>query len=394
MTILEKIKIWCKLKPRRQVRIYSMLERLAKALKNTGLSKAAEQLDDILSWGTFPDDILESASSVLHQIHRSKKLPPALGREIRITLSAMQGIRWNLFCISLVDCIGHGESGAVIIFASESESPRPANIRYVDDCIKCKQDAASLPVTWRVSADTLTCTVEPQTGRLLAIDAYTPQSCWHIVPELNMSIASGFSKVFISANYDSNGIAPLLPDPSHRAVWEYSPAYGVLRAVFGSETEELHAVAPNLVVGIRHNTELSEIRFGGVWVSIAITTLESDGADGDDSVDNPSWGEIDSAICALNADDKTLISLTAGDAGVMLIGGGNGQYLVTVIYSDEIHFTAGKPEMNPKEVELTVGGQTGIYSSNQIIDLASALHAVRCFVDSGIRDPKLEWTEP
>ena len=139
---------------------------------------------------------------------------------------------------------------------------------------------------------------------------------------------------------------------------------------------------------------MSEIRFGGVWVSIAITTLESDGADGDDSVDNPSWGEIDSAICALNADDKTLVSLTAGDAGVMLIGGGNGQYLVTVIYSDAIHFTAGKPEMNPKEVELTVGGQTGIYSSNQIVDLASALHAARCYFDYGIRDPKLEWTEP
>lgn len=394
MTIFEKIKIWCKLTPRREVRIYALLGRLAKALKNTGLLKAAEQLDDILSWEFLPDDILGSASSVLRQIRHSGKLPPALGWRIRMALSAMQAIRWNLFRVSSVDCTGHGKANAEIYFVPESELPRPANIRYADDCIVCKLNAASLPVAWRVSADTLTCAVEPQIGRLLAINAYTPQKLLAYVPELNMPIVAGFSKVFISANYDTNGIAPLFTDPGHCAVWEYSPANGVLRAVFGSETEELHAVTPNLVIGIRHNNELSEIRFGGVWVSTAITTLKSDGADGDDSVDNPLWEEIESAIYALNTDDKTLISLTAGDAGVMLIGGGNGQYLVTVIYSDEIHFTAGKPEMNPKEVEFTVGGQTGVYSSNQIVDLASALHAARCFVNFGMRDSKLEWTEP
>ena len=59
MTIFEKIKIWCKLNPQRQVRIYALLERLSKALKNTGLSKAAEQLDDILSWEFLLDDILD-----------------------------------------------------------------------------------------------------------------------------------------------------------------------------------------------------------------------------------------------------------------------------------------------------------------------------------------------
>lgn len=93
MTIFEKIKIWCKLNPRREVRIYALLGRLAKALKNTGLSKAAEQLDDILSWEFLPDDILGSASSVLRQIRHSGKLPPALGWRIRMALSAMQAIR-------------------------------------------------------------------------------------------------------------------------------------------------------------------------------------------------------------------------------------------------------------------------------------------------------------
>lgn len=46
------------------------------------------------------------------------------------------------------------------------------------------------------------------------------------------------------------------------------------------------------------------------------------------------------------------------------------------------------------EVICFVGGQTGIYSSNEIWSLDTAIHAARQFVESGALDNLLEWMEP
>lgn len=117
-------------------------------------------------------------------------------------------------------------------------------------------------------------------------------------------------------------------------------------------------------------------------------------ADGEKQITNPSWEQIEAAIRALDANRYTLVSLTAGNAGTLLIGGGNGQYILTAFFEDDRHLTARKSEANSSDVELTVGGQTGNYSSNEIWPLDTAIHAARQFVESGTLDNILEWTEP
>ncbi len=105
MTILEKIKIWCKLTPRRRVRIYSLLNHLADSLHKAGLSQQAEQIRNALCGGTA-GEVLDVSASILRQIHRSEKLPHRLKREIRMIEFAIWGLRHGLFSIALLkDCV-------------------------------------------------------------------------------------------------------------------------------------------------------------------------------------------------------------------------------------------------------------------------------------------------
>lgn len=116
--------------------------------------------------------------------------------------------------------------------------------------------------------------------------------------------------------------------------------------------------------------------------------------DGEKRICNPSWEQIEIAIRALDANRYTLVSLIAGNVGAFLIGGGNGQYILTAFFDNDCHLTARKSIEDSSNVELTVGGQTGIYSSNEIWPLDTAIHAARQFVESGTLDNLLEWTEP
>ena len=131
----------------------------------------------------------------------------------------------------------------------------------------------------------------------------------------------------------------------------------------------------------------------GVMTAYAMC-LSYETPDGEMKISNPSWEQIETAIQALEGQRHTLVGLTAGDAGTLLIGGGNGQYIITALFGNNSHLTAGKSEADSIDVELTVGGQTGIYSSNKIWPLDIALQAARQFVDTGSLDSNLEWTEP
>ncbi len=116
--------------------------------------------------------------------------------------------------------------------------------------------------------------------------------------------------------------------------------------------------------------------------------------EGEKRIGNPSREQIETAIRALDADRCTLVSLTAGNAGTLLIGGGNGQYILTALFENGRHLTARKSTEDSTGVELTVGGQTGIYSSNEIWTSDVAVHAAWEFVENGRLEPALHWTEP
>lgn len=122
MTIFEKIKIWCKLTPRRQLRIYSMLERLADSLRKTGLPQEAEQIRNALCGGTV-GEMLDASASILYQIRRSEKLPHRLKCEIRMIGFAIWGLRHGLFLLRCRKIVEEGPA-AELVGNPRSERPR------------------------------------------------------------------------------------------------------------------------------------------------------------------------------------------------------------------------------------------------------------------------------
>jgi hypothetical protein len=104
-------------------------------------------------------------------------------------------------------------------------------------------------------------------------------------------------------------------------------------------------------------------------------------------VPNPTWDQVEDAIRDL--DERTHNDLylhpDASDLETYLaVGGGSGRYLVTGSINNERFPTAAKSVEHdaPREL-LVVGGQTGDYPRNWILDLDSALRAARAFFETG-----------
>ncbi|HEY9801741.1 MAG TPA: Imm1 family immunity protein [Leptolyngbyaceae cyanobacterium] len=142
-------------------------------------------------------------------------------------------------------------------------------------------------------------------------------------------------------------------------------------------------------------------------------------------IENPNWQQIKTAICELDGNSKTLVSLEADEQSYMMIGGGNdGQYIVTATLDNEtfyslLHSNAHKISrsyisvrkirlsrfsqalINAKnkntnsanEQKLVVGGQAGNYSKKICVDLSQCLIAAKRFAESGELDPLFTWQE-
>lgn len=113
-------------------------------------------------------------------------------------------------------------------------------------------------------------------------------------------------------------------------------------------------------------------------------------------VENPTWAQVETAICSLNDADRNDVYLhpDRNDMETYLaVGGGNGQYVV-IGAQNNTSFPALVPGDGPDDrtVELTVGGQPGEYPASWIADLAPALEAARAFYDAGGFASNHEWT--
>jgi hypothetical protein len=61
-------------------------------------------------------------------------------------------------------------------------------------------------------------------------------------------------------------------------------------------------------------------------------------------IENPIWQQIKMAICNLDGNTKTLVSLEADNESYMIIGGGNaGKYIVTVTLDNETFYSLLRP---------------------------------------------------
>jgi|ERR1043166_2231857 hypothetical protein len=108
----------------------------------------------------------------------------------------------------------------------------------------------------------------------------------------------------------------------------------------------------------------------------------------------PDWHSVEAAIRDLDGENKTLVKLIAGNDHELLIGGGGGKYVITGTYGEDEHMSARNDARTGQELELTIGGQTGIYPAELIWGLETALQAAQVFWRTNEFDAMLPWSEP
>jgi hypothetical protein len=112
--------------------------------------------------------------------------------------------------------------------------------------------------------------------------------------------------------------------------------------------------------------------------------------------DNPSWEEVEDAVRALNADDLNDLYLEGPDKARMVVGGGSGQYIVSVdVPDDQVgvkHFSVLNPQGTDEEtIDLVVGGQLADWPTKWVVDLDTALSVARSYYRDGTLDSSAEW---
>jgi Immunity protein Imm1 len=130
-----------------------------------------------------------------------------------------------------------------------------------------------------------------------------------------------------------------------------------------------------------------------------VATLATD----TETMENPSWPDVERAILALDARSTTLVMLAPpSPKGLptgehhMAVGGGSGDRLIVYTTDDNFHFwnlVDPKKRGDRRPVRMVVGGQEGDYREEQFVSRDHALRAARCYVTDGRRAPDLEWTQ-
>lgn len=105
------------------------------------------------------------------------------------------------------------------------------------------------------------------------------------------------------------------------------------------------------------------------------------------------FSEVENLIKRLDQSIYTQIVLN-GSENYLLIGGGNGQYIVTfVIGTDEDFYTLinrNKKDIE-KEIIIITGGQAGSFSEKMVVDYTSAIEASHYYFEHQDKKPDLLW---
>ena len=101
----------------------------------------------------------------------------------------------------------------------------------------------------------------------------------------------------------------------------------------------------------------------------------------------PTWDQVEDAIRCLDEHDRNDLYLRPSASNpetYLAVGGGAGRYLVTGSIENERFPTVVKDGDGDGGCEiLVVGGQSGDYPRNWIVDLDTALAATRSFFETG-----------
>ncbi len=117
---------------------------------------------------------------------------------------------------------------------------------------------------------------------------------------------------------------------------------------------------------------------------------------------NPTWGDVEREICALDGAVHTLVVLAppsplgppSGDHHLAIGGGLDGGLIVFVTEDNLTFWNLRNPENRgaTRVVRMSIGGQEGDYRAAQIVSRDLALRAARRYVEDGQRAGDLEWT--
>jgi hypothetical protein len=112
----------------------------------------------------------------------------------------------------------------------------------------------------------------------------------------------------------------------------------------------------------------------------------------DTRLQRPSWEIVERAIRSLDANRHTCVSLLGDNDCLFVVGGGAGRFVLSASPNEDTHLTALNLSAPLSQVELTIGGQTGIYMAQMVVDEAQAIQAARTFCESNTLEPSLTWS--
>jgi Immunity protein Imm1 len=114
-----------------------------------------------------------------------------------------------------------------------------------------------------------------------------------------------------------------------------------------------------------------------------------------DSIDNPSWEQVQATILSLNAAQRSDMAILAADGSCMVIGGGLGWFTVGTqcgrASRTVVPASLTDPRRGDDEQEIIIGGCTTPLPARYIVDQETTLRAARRFFEDGGLEPSLEW---
>ncbi|HYO58157.1 Imm1 family immunity protein [Archangium sp.] len=107
--------------------------------------------------------------------------------------------------------------------------------------------------------------------------------------------------------------------------------------------------------------------------------------------ENPDPLDVAQAIRRLDQRRHTLVALEADSEAHMLVGGGNGDYVISATLDGLTFLNLVTAPVHQRDVKVVVGGQDGLYAPHLIIAQDAALKAALTFTERGQLDPRFRW---
>ena len=106
---------------------------------------------------------------------------------------------------------------------------------------------------------------------------------------------------------------------------------------------------------------------------------------------NPTIDDVNRALQALDQRQHTELAIIDNTWWIAHVGGGNGSYVVDIANQQTGETYQLSTSTTVGDIELVAGGQRGVFSRSDVVDLASAEKALARFVQDGVPDPLLQW---